>query len=453
MTHALPDLAVATASQLVQALAARDIGALELCDATIARIEQRDTDINAVVVRDFDRAREQARAADAALARGERRPLLGVPMTVKESFNVAGLPTTWGLEFARNLPVVEDAVAVTRLKDAGAVILGKTNVAVALADYESNNPVYGRTLNPVDATRSPGGSSGGAAAALAAGMVPLELGSDIGGSIRVPAHFCGVFGHKPTHGLLPKRGQHFPGYQAAPDILSVIGPLARCADDLDLALDVLAGPDVDDALAYRLALPPARFASVRELRVLVISEHPSARTATDVQHSVQEAGDRLARAGAKVLRASTLLPDLGAIHEDYVKLLLTTLTRGMPDAPPSISAHEWLRLLDRRMLLQKQWAQLFMTFDVVIAPTFGTAAFEHIDAPDWETTTLDIDGQPGLYRDQLAWSGLATLAGLPATAAPVGKTATGLPLGVQIIGPYLEDRTPIGVARLLQEMR
>lgn len=447
------DLDSATATQLAQALAAREISALELCDATISRIERHDPGINAIVVRDFERAREQAKAADAALALGERRPLLGVPMTVKESFNVAGLPTTWGFEFARELPVVEDAVAVTRLKAAGAVILGKSNVALALGDYESNNPVYGRTLNPVDSTRSPGGSSGGAAAALASRMVPLELGSDIGGSIRVPAHFCGVYGHKPSHGLLPTRGHDFPGYQAAPDVLSVIGPLARCADDLDLALDVLAGPDDDEASAFRLTLPQSRSMRNGELRVLALSEHPSACTSHAVQNSIQVVCAQLATAGAQISRSSSLLPDLGAIHEDYVKLLLTIVTRGMPNAPAPISSHEWLRLLDRRMQLRTQWAQLFKTFDVVIAPAFGTAAFEHLAAPDWERTSLDIDGVPALYRDQLAWSGLATVAGLPATVVPVDKSATGLPLGAQIIGPLLEDRTTIAVARLLETLR
>ena len=220
------DLASADATDLVAALACREVSALELCDAAIARIEQRDAAINAVVVRDFERARDQARAADAALAAGERRPLLGVPMTVKESFNVAGLPTTWGFERARDLRPTEDAVAVARLKAAGAVILGKTNVPVALGDWQSVNPLYGRSSHPLDAKRTPGGSSGGAAAALAAGMVALELGSDIGGSIRVPAHFCGVFGHKPSHDLLPARGHDFPGFPSgAPSPVAVIGPL------------------------------------------------------------------------------------------------------------------------------------------------------------------------------------------------------------------------------------
>lgn len=453
MTTSAFDPDSATATQLARALGMREIGALELCDATIARIEQRDPRINAIVVRDFERAREQARAADAALARGERRPLLGVPMTVKESFNVAGLPTTWGFGFARAWQVKEDAVAVARLKAAGAVILGKSNVALALGDYESNNPLYGRTVNPHDPARSPGGSSGGAAAALAAGMVPLELGSDIGGSLRVPAHFCGVFAHKPTHGLLPTRGHAFPGHQAAPDVLSAIGPLARCADDLELALDVLAGPDIDEAPACRMVLPPSRVARIDELRVLVLSEHPSVRACRGVERSMHEVGDRLARAGARVSRSSPLLPDLGAIQKDYVKLLVTIVTRGVPDAPPPISAHEWLGLLDRRMQLRKQWSVFFGSFDAVIAPPFGTPAFEHIAAPDWEHTMLDIDGEPAPYRDQLAWSGLATVAGLPATVAPVGRTAAGLPLGTQVIGPLFGDRTTIGVARWIGEWR
>jgi len=447
-----PDLARLGAAELAQALAERRWSAVEACDAAIARIEACDGAINAVVVRDFERARAQARAADAALARGERRPLLGVPMTVKESFNVAGLPTTWGFAFARQVPVTEDAVAVARLKAAGAVILGKTNVPVALADYQSNNPVYGRTGNPHDPARTPGGSSGGAAAALAAGFVPLELGSDIGGSIRVPAHFSGVCGHKPSQGLLPTRGHDFPGYAAAPDPLSAVGPLARRAADLELALDVLAGPDHETGSAYRLALPPARHGGqIKGLRVLVLDAHPVARASAEVRQAVEMAAARLAAGGAEVAHASALLPDLAALHEDYAQVLITISTRGGPDAPPSISAHAWLGLMDRRMQWQAQCRRLFEAFDVVLLPPFGTAAFPHIEAPDWGTTTLDIDGEPAPYRDQLAWAGLATLPGLPATVVPVGRNAQGLPLGVQIVGPLLEDRTPLAVARWLQE--
>ncbi|MEJ8857043.1 amidase family protein [Variovorax robiniae] len=446
------DYATATATQLVEALAARQVGALELCDAAIARIEQRDGEINAVVVRDFDRAREQARAADAALARGERRPLLGVPMTVKESFNVAGLPTTWGFEFAKAIPVTQDAVAVQRLKAAGAVILGKTNVALALGEWQSVNPVYGRTLNPLDTTRSPGGSSGGAAAAVAAGMVPLELGSDIGGSIRVPAHFCGLYGHKPSVGLLPGRGHDFPGAPSgAADVIAVIGPLARSADDIELALDVLAGPDLDDAPAWRLQLPPARDVQPNGLRVLVMTTHPCARACADVQAAVERTADRLAKAGAQVSHGSELLPDLEALHKSYLAMLKTIVTRGAPDAPPSIPSHEWLSLLDRRARLRETWRKLFAAFDIVLCPPYGTVAFPHIPGPiDWHTTMLEIDGESTPYQHQLAWAGPATFAGLPATVAPVGKTADGLPIGVQIIGPLLEDRTPIAVARWLQ---
>ncbi|WP_218510005.1 amidase family protein [Variovorax sp. dw_308] len=446
------DYATATATQLVDALATRQVGALELCDAAIARIEALDGEINAVVVRDFERAREQARAADVALGKGARGALLGVPMTVKESFNVAGLPTTWGLEFAKQIPVKQDAVAVSRLKAAGAVILGKTNVALALGEWQSVNPVYGRTLNPLDTSRSPGGSSGGAAAAVASGMVPLEVGSDIGGSIRVPAHFCGVYGHKPSVGLLPGRGHDFPGAASAvADVIAVIGPLARSADDIERALDVLAGPDVDDAAAWCLELPPARHAQPSGLRVLVMTTHPCASVSAEVQAAVEATAQRLARAGAQVSHGSDLLPDLEAMHKMYAAMLKAVVTRGAPDAPPSISAHEWFTMLDRRAQLRVTWRKLFESFDVVLCPPFGTAAFPHIPGPiDWNTTMLSIDGASTRYHEQLAWAGAATTAGLPATVAPVGKSAEGMPIGVQIIGPLLEDRTTVAVARWLQ---
>ncbi|MGE5116486.1 MAG: amidase family protein [Betaproteobacteria bacterium] len=448
MTRHDDDLESAGAGALAAAVATGRVSALELCDAAIRRIERLDGAINAVVVRDFERAREQARERDDRVARGERAPLLGVPMTVKESYGVAGLPSTWGFAQFADFRPLEDAVLVQRLKHAGAVILGKTNVPPGLADWQSANPVYGRTVNPHDATRSPGGSSGGSAAAVAAGMVPLELGSDIGGSIRVPAHFCGVYGHKPSYGLLPLRGHNFPGTDGAPVDLAVGGPIARSADDLALALDVLAGPGLHDAVGWRLALPAPRHARLADWRVLRLDEHPLARVDRGVKAALARLVDTLADAGVRLERTTPLLPDLAAAHRSYVAMLMTAITRGQPPGPqPVISAHEWLALLDQRERVRRQWRALFEAFDVVLAPPFGTPAFEHIDEPEWRRRTLVIDGEPTDFGAQLAWPGMATFAGLPATVAPIATGDDGLPIGVQLIGPFLEDRSTIAFAR------
>jgi amidase len=440
----------ASAADLVEALAARRIGALELTDAAIARIEARDKAINAVVVRDFDRARDAARAADAALTRGERRPLMGLPMTVKESHAVAGLPTTWGFEPFKGYVAPADSVGVSRLKAAGAVILGKTNIPPWLADYQSNNPVYGRTGNPWDLGRTPGGSSGGAAAALAAGMVPLEFGSDIGGSIRMPAHFCGVYGHKPSYGLVPGRG-HEPPYTppGAGVVLAVVGPLARTAGDLSLAMEVLAGPDVAEAKGYRLALPPARHAQLGDYRVLMIDAHPLSPLDDEIRAGLAGLAGKLEALGATVARSSDLLPDLEAIHAGYMGLLMPAMSRGQPGAQ-TISAHEWMALLDTQAQIRAQWAKLFETFDVVLTPIHGAPAFPHDDEPDINKRTLTINGAQVPYFAPAVWSGLATLGNLPATAIPVGLTKSGLPFGAQVIGPYLEDRTTLGFAELAE---
>ncbi|MDE2095053.1 MAG: amidase [Burkholderiales bacterium] len=449
------DRDTATAAQLAAAVRAGEVSARELCDAAIARIERGDGAINAIVVRDFERAREQASGRDRAIARGETAgALLGVPMTVKESYNVAGLPTTWGLPPFRDYMPGVDAVLVQRLKAAGAVILGKSNVPPALADWQSSNPIHGTTLNPRDPTRTPGGSSGGGAAAVAAGFVPLELGSDIGGSIRVPAHFCGVFGHKPSFNLLPSRGHAFPGTDGAGIDLAVCGPLARCAADLDLSLDVLAGPDGDEANGYRLALPSPRVAGIDGLRVLLLDTHPLARADTATRDALHRLAGELVREGAQIEPASTLLPDLVASHKAYVTMLTTITSYGAPpDGRPVISAHEWIGLLHRRAAVRRQWRALFETIDVLLAPAFGTPAFPLTSEPDWRKRTLRLDGNATPFGDQLAWSGMATFAGLPATVAPIAKSPEGLPIGVQIIGAFLHDRTTIGVAQQIESLR
>jgi len=442
------DIATAGAGELAALLARRELSAVEACDAAIGRIEARDGPINAVVVRDFDRARAAAKAADQAIARGESAPLLGVPITVKEAFNVAGLPTTWGFEMFKDFVAPEDAVVVKRLKAAGAIILGKTNVPPGLADWQSDNPVYGRTNHPLDPARVPGGSSGGSAAALAAGMTHLEFGSDIGGSIRVPSAFCGVFGHKPSYELVPGRGHAPPGVDGASIALGVVGPMARNVEDLILALDITAGPADEEAVGYRLDLPAPRRTRLEDFRVLVIESHPNASVDREIAAALRRLASNLETAGARVAYESNLLPNLAEAHDLYDRMLWTAMSLGGPAPDGLMNAHEWIIAESQQLAVRRQWGRLFESFDVVLAPTFGVAAFEH-KGGDFNGRTHVINGETTPYAAQLAWPGMATLANLPATAVPIGQTRAGLPIGAQIIGPYLEDRTTLEFARLI----
>jgi amidase len=478
------------ATALAADIAARRISSLEAVERAISRIEALDGRINAVVVRDFDRARAAARATDEAIGRGERRPLLGVPMTVKESYNVAGLPTTWGMPGQSGWIPGEDAAAVARLKRAGAIILGKTNlpfqmgswhsarVPLLLHDWQSFNPVYGTTNNPWDLSRTPGGSSGGAGAALAAGYVPLELGSDIGGSIRAPAHFCGVYGHKPTVGLVPGRGHvppHVPALPEEPN-LAVCGPMARTAADLATALAILAGPDFDNAAAYSLRLPPPRHERLRDYRVLMIDTHPLMPSSQGVRSLLDRRAQALEEAGVRLQRSSPLLPDLAASARAYMEALSAFDAAGWPEeafsilrraadaldpADDSLAAHRlrgallsaWALTGNhwQRGALRAQWRRFFESFDVLLCPIMPTAAFPHDHGEDQEARRIEIDGRAYPYLDQLFWPGVATYPGLPATVAPIGLAEDGLPAGIQIVGPWLEDRTTIAFAALMEE--
>ena len=467
-----------TATEISAALAARQVSAVELAQDAIGRIERHDPRINAVCVRDFERALDAARAADAALARGETRPLLGIPLTVKESFNVAGLPTTWGIPAQKDFRPPEDALAISRVKDAGGVILGKTNVPLGLGDWQSYNDIYGTTNNPYDLGRTPGGSSGGSAAALAAGYGPLSLGSDIGGSLRVPAFHCGVYAHKPTFALVPSRGNTPPPFPALPleRDLAVIGPMARCALDLSLLLDVMAGPDpLDAATAYRLALPPPRHRELKNFRILLIDSDPVMPTNAVVRTAIDRLAADLGKAGVKVERESPLLPDFAASSRLYMRMLLSFLAVGFtPEvyagavaAAANLPAHDmslhaerlrgvalshrdWVMADGARARLRAQWRALFGSFDAVICPVMPTPAYPHDHSAEQETRRIDIDGKEYAYPDQLAWPGIATLPGLPATAVPIGLSPDGLPVGVQILGPWLEDRTPLKLAELIE---
>ncbi len=427
--------ALATAA----AIRAGETTALAECDAAIARIEAGDAEINAVVVRDFDRARDQARAVDARMAAGDTSgALLGVPMTVKESFDVAGLVSCWGFAEHADFVATEDAIAVQRLKAAGAIILGKTNVPVALADLQTNNPVYGRTRNPLNLDRVPGGSSGGAAAALAAGFVPIEIGSDIGGSIRLPAAFCGLWGHKPTYNALLSYGHNFPRTEGCGVALNVIGPLARDADDLEALFEVMGG----DALARPAPRGPG------EWRILLLDLHPHVPVQAAIRDAIEATGRAFEAAGATVHRETPLLPDLVAQSAHYMRMLLTAMSRGgpPPGGGPATTLDGWFGLLDAQAKCRRDWGRLFGTYDAVIAPIWGTTAYPHDDTPLGERMLM-IDGTPTPAGLQMALPGLATFPMLPATSVRVGSDADGLPIGVQVIADYNHDWTAIAVAR------
>ncbi|MFD7547937.1 amidase [Streptomyces sp. NPDC059578] len=468
-----------TAERLAAALRAGEVTSAELTEETIARIEREDGAINAICVPDFDRARAAARAADQARARGEDRPLLGIPVTVKEAYNIAGLPTSWGMPLHRNYRPAEDAVQVSRLKAAGAVVLGKTNVPFGLQDIQSFNEIHGTTNNPWDHERTSGGSSGGSAAALASGFGALSIGSDLAGSLRTPAHFCGVFGHKPTLGLAATRGMTVPPappLPTEPDLV-VVGPMARSARDLMLLLDVMAGPDpLTFGVAYDVTLPPARHERLRDYRVLVLDEHPLLPTGSAVRAGVNRVADALADGGARVERHSALLPDLTEAALIYTQLLfsssvarfpveayeqLQTRAAGLDADDRSLDAtrlramvfshRDWIEANYRRELHRHGWRQFFAEFDAVVCPVTPTPAFPHDHDPDPRERRIDIDGVEHPYFDQLAWAGVATMPGLPATAVPAGRSPEGLPVGVQLIGPMFEDRTPLRLAELLEQ--
>ncbi|MDE2378266.1 amidase [Bradyrhizobium sp.] len=467
-----------SATGLTAALAAKKVSSVELTQDAIGRIERHDGKINAVCVRDFDRALADAREADAARARGDSRPLLGLPLTVKESFNVAGLPTTWGYVPQKNYKAAEDAVAVSRAKQAGGVVLGKTNVPVGLADWQSYNDIYGTTNNPFDLGRTPGGSSGGSAAALAAGFGSLSMGSDIGGSLRVPAFHCGVYAHKPTFALCASRGHTPPPFPAIPSEadMAVIGPMARSAADLSLLLDVMAGPDpLEAGVGYRLDLPAARHQALRGFRVLVIDSHPILPANQEIRGAIETLAAGLSRTGVTIARESPVLPDFAETSRLYMRMLMGFLGAFFPPDEiagtqaavsglaagdrslfaerlrGTISSHRaWVQDAAARAGLRARWHALFNSFDAVICPIMPTPAYPHDHSPEQEERRINIDGKEFPYPDQLAWPGIATLPGLPATAIPLGLSKEGLPLGAQIVGPFLEDRTPLHLAALIE---
>ena len=466
------ETAFRSATELAEEIRTRRIGCLELLDHFLTRAERFNPDLNAIVVFDVERARERAREADAALARGEVwGPLHGLPMTVKDSYDVAGLPTTWGAPELRDNVAARNAVAVERLLGAGAVVFGKTNVPHNLADFQSYNEVYGTTSNPWDRSRVPGGSSGGSAAALAAGLTGLEAGSDIGGSIRNPAHYCGVYGHKPTWGILPPRGHAKPGGLAPTDI-SVIGPLARAAEDLALSLDVVSGPDRIEAAGWKLDLPRPAARSPSGWRLAVWADDGFCPVDHAVRDAVLKAADAFRAAGAEVDHEARPAFDPAEAHDVYTRLLQGALSirhgdeefgRALErtaaleegdDGPRArrlragtMHHRDWLLTHERRTRLRWAWREFFDGFDALLCPIACIPAFAHDHRRDLDARRITVNGEEREYWDQLFWAGLTCVALLPATVAPA--TDTGLPIGVQIVGPEGGDYVTIEIARQL----
>ena len=445
------ELGFKTAVELASMLRSKTVGSEELTRYYISRIEKYDGRLNAVVVRDFDRALAAAKAADEALARGDSLgPLHGLPMTIKESYDIAGLPTTWGDPAAAQNIARADAVVVERYKRAGAHFMGKTNVPLMLADFQSYNEVYGTTNNPWDLTRTPGGSSGGSAVALASGMTGLDSGSDIGGSIRNPAHFCGVYGHKPTMSVVPVRGHQPPGVPGVPQDpdLAVVGPLARSAEDLALAMEVISGPDVLMAPGWRLELPEPRRSTISGLRIALWSDDPAAPVDREIADRVSNLGDRLSRLGAVV--SDSARPGFSGAASQATYLPMLNAMMGGSLGSPDLQYSAWMGLNGRRGFFRIQWQEFFRDWDILICPTTATAAFEQDQSPQ-ASRTLEINGESRPYLEQIFWAGLATLCYLPSTVFPTGPSDGGLPIGLQAIGAEFDDRTTIEFARLVAQ--
>ncbi|MBW2551266.1 MAG: amidase [Deltaproteobacteria bacterium] len=478
------ELSYRSASECLALLRNGEASSLELVDSCIARIEALNPELNAVVAKDYERARESARAADSARSKGKDLGLLhGLPMTIKDALETEGLVTTSGAPELRNHVPTENAVAVQRAIDAGAIILGKTNLPIYAGDWQTFNALYGRTNNPWDVTRTVGGSSGGAAASIAAGFVPLEIGSDIGGSIRTPANYCGVYGHKPSHGIVPARG-HIPGppgTKSEPD-LAVIGPLARTAGDLRLALDVMSGPDALERDGWALELLPPRAEQLKDFRVAYWLDDPLCPIDSKVRDELE--------ATIEALRPHVKLVDIGAplqlekIVPLYVRLLLGVIGTDMPmplklltrillpyyalaerlgiktDLVTNnavrgmhMSHGDWNRANEGRTHLRWQCHELFQGIDVLLTPVGPVTAFPHQTGGNHLSRRIIVNGEKRPYMDHVSWIALATAAFLPATSAPVGVTPDGLPVNMQIIGPHLGDKTTIRFAELLAEVR
>lgn len=471
------DLLLRPAHALLALLKARKLSARELLDLTLARIARLDPQVNAFASLEPGLAAAMAAESDARIGRGDARPLEGLPVSIKDCFEVEGFHTSVGAPALKDFVSSEDASAVARLRRAGAVIFGKTNVPIFTGDFQTYDALHGTTNNPWDVSRSPGGSSGGAAAAVACGFAALELGSDLGGSIRWPAHSCGLFGLKTSWNLVSTWGTIPPPRDkrlARNADLVVAGPLARAAADLDLALDVIAGPR--DPTGPETRLLPVRHNVPKGMRVALWLDEPFAPVDAPVAAGVAAAARTLAEAGAIVDAKARPAFSFAEAWEVFALLNHAIVAYSLPPRvrdrlaaaaaqfAPGDLTHRALQtkgarlrpgtyteINARRQILRRKWARFFEQYDVVLCPPAPVLALPHDHSPDMHARRIVVNGAPKPYFDLMYWACLATGADLPAAVAPVGVGDAGLPRGVQIIGPAFADRSVVAVARMLEE--
>lgn len=448
------DTACNDATALAAAIRDSEVSPRELLERYLGRVEALNPSINAVVTLDADRALAAAAAADQAAARQEwAGPLHGLPVTIKDAIETAGLRSTGGARELKDHVPVTDAPSVARLRAAGAIVFGKTNAPRFSGDIQTYNDLFGTTNNPWDVTRTPGGSSGGAAAAVAAGLTSFELGTDIGGSVRIPSNWCGVCGHKPSFGVISQRGylDHVGGGLTDADV-NVFGPIARSVRDLQLLLDVLAGPDTELATAWNLELPPPRHRELGSYRVGTWLDDPFCSVDAEVGGILLAAAQALETAGAKVDdgRPPFSLAEAASLFFDLVGAAVS------PSADPEVAAvmggshRHWLDRGDDRARMRALWAAWFRDHDILLCPVMPMTAIAHDHAGALNERTVVINGATRTHLEALAWPGLVGVSYLPSTVVPVGRTGAGLPVGIQVVGPYLEDRSTLAVAAHLE---
>ncbi len=469
------ELHLVTASSMLEALRAKRISAQELLAWHLERIARYNPDLNAIVALYEEQARQKAVEADAAIASGVLLgPLHGVPVTIKDCIEVAGLPTTAGVPQRAHAISTTTAPVAQSILDAGAILLGKTNLPPYATDWQTSNPLFGRTNNPWDATRTPGGSTGGGAAALAAQLTALEVGSDLSGSLRIPPAFCGVYGHRPSETAVPRSG-HIPGspLENPAIVMNVMGPLARSAADLELALSIMAEPVVGEDMAWQLQFPPARHSTLADFRVAILPPAPWLPVDGEILAALDDLAARLRHLGARVEEAQPEGFELWKHHEAYTMLLSTIVFSNLDEeergqivellkqssdpfaatqvAGVSATVSRFLDMHGRRERYRALFRAFFRDFDVLLTPVTITPAFPHIsDQVPMLKRMLQVNGETVPYTLLPVYAGLAAYSGLPATAFPWGRTRHGLPIGLQAIGPYLEDHVTITFASLLE---